>query len=254
MKLIDISSATMFFYFIIFCRIASGFFLIPGIGEVTIPAKIKLIFALAITLIIGGLQKNSFLMPTSVTEIFLVIISEISIGISFGIIAKITLSALFIAGHAISANIGLSTSMMFDPVHGDQGTTIGTMLNVIGVLIIVNLNLHMLVIEGLIRSYNTLPIGSFFGHYDSFSELITKAVATSWNVGIRLASPFIVTSLLMYLGAGVLSRLMPQLQIFFLLLPAQIMVGFVMLMLFISSAMIWFIDEYKDFINQLVGS
>lgn len=254
MKLLDVSSTTIFCYFVIFCRISSSFFLIPGIGEINISSRIKLTLGLAITIMIGGLQKNLIPSPAGTIEMFLVIISEITIGIAFGMIAKIILSAAYTAGHAISVNMGLSTAMIFDPNHGDQGTIIGTLLNIIAVIIIINLNLHILIIESLIESYENLPIGSFFKYSESFTELIIKTVVTSWNVGIRFASPFIIISLLMYLSAGVLSRLMPQLQIFFLLLPAQVLVGFIVLMIFISSAMIWFIDEYKNFIGQLISS
>ncbi|CAG7590001.1 MAG: flagellar biosynthetic protein FliR [Candidatus Midichloria sp.] len=254
MKLLDISSATIFCYFVIFCRISSSLFLIPGIGEINISSRIKLTLGLAITIMIGGLQKNSIPSPANSIEMFLVIVSEITIGIALGMIAKIILSAAYTAGHAISSNMGLSTAMVFDPNHGDQGTIIGTLLGMIAVIIIINLNLHILIIESLIESYETLPIGSFFKYSESFTELIIKTVVTSWNVGIRFASPFIIISLLTYLSAGVLSRLMPQLQIFFLLLPAQVLVGFIVLMIFISSAMIWFTDEYKNFIGQLVSS
>ena len=253
MKLLDFSSATVFCYFLIFCRISSSLFLIPGIGEVNIPSRIKLVLGFVITILIGSLQKNLIPAPASAVEMMLIIISEISIGITFGLMGKIILSSVYIAGHSISSNIGLSTAMMFDHNHGDQSTNVGVFLGIIAVVIIMKLNLHVTIINVLIQSYETLPIGSFFKHYESFSELVIKVVVTAWNIGIRFSAPFIIASLLIYLGAGILSRLMPQLQIFFLLLPVQVLVGFIMLMLFVSSAILWFIDEYKTFIAQFVS-
>ena len=253
MKLLNFSSATIFCYFLIFCRIISSFFFIPSIGEVNVSSRIKLVLGLAITFLIGSLQKNLIPAPTSAVEMMLVILSEISIGITFGLISKIMLSSIYIAGHSISSSIGLSAAMMFDPNHGDQSTNIGVFLNIVAVIIIVQLNLHIAVVDALIKSYETLPIGAFFKHYESFSELIVKTVVTAWNIGIRFSAPFIIASLLIYLGAGILSRLMPQLQVFFLLLPAQVLVGFTMLILFISSAMLWFIDEYKTFVIQFIS-
>jgi len=250
MKLIDISLPLIFHYSLLFCRVASSFIIAPGIGEIMIPMKIKLALGLAITYFVGGNIKSFMPMPESSIELVLIFFSEISIGVTFGIAARIFFSALYNAGHAIASSIGFSAAVIFDPANHDQSSVIGNLLGIFAVVVLVSTDLHLVMIDSLIKSYDKLPVGSFFSNYENFMDLITRVTVIAWNTGVRIAAPFIIISLLLNLGNGILSRLMPQLQVFFLILPAQVLVGLAILIFFVPAVVMWFIEEYKNFIIE----
>ena len=79
-----------------------------------------------------------------------------------------------------------------------------------------------------------------------FAELAVNIIANSFRVAIQIAAPFLVFGLVFYMGIGILSRLMPQVQIFFVAMPANILLGLVLLMLLLSAMLMWFLDYFSD--------
>ena len=77
-----------------------------------------------------------------------------------------------------------------------------------------------------------------------FAQLALKIMSDGLRVAIQLAAPFLVFGLIFYLGVGILTRLIPQVQVFFLAMPANITLGFVLLMLLLSTIMIWYTDYF----------
>ena len=76
------------------------------------------------------------------------------------------------------------------------------------------------------------------------AELVTRIVAVSFDTAMQIAAPYIVVGLVFYLGLGLLARLMPQVQVFFIAIPLQIILSFLVMMLTFSAAMMWFMDRF----------
>ena len=106
-------------------------------------------------------------------------------------------------------------------------------------------NLHHLLIHGLVESYQLFPLGGV-PDTGSMAELMAKAVSASFLTGFQIALPFVIIALVMYVGMGVLSRLMPQLQIFMIAIPVQILMALVTLAIVMSSIMLFFISRFED--------
>jgi len=111
-------------------------------------------------------------------------------------------------------------------------------------------NLHHLVIAALDESYNLFKPG-FIPLTGDMAHMITGIIATSFRIGIQLAAPFLVFGLLFNVGLGVLSRLMPQMQVFFIGLPLSIMLGLVLLLLVIGAMMGTFVGYLENVLGQL---
>ena len=109
------------------------------------------------------------------------------------------------------------------------------------------------IISGIASSYKTFPILSYAEYSADYTQTIVKIVNEVWVLSIKMASSFIIISLLINIGGGILSRLMPQLHIFFLIIPLQSLIGFLFLSITISTLMIWFIEKYTYHINSLFG-
>ena len=158
-----------------------------------------------------------------------------------GLLARLTISALQIAGSVVAQQMGLGFVTAVDPTQGQQGVIVGNFLSVLGVTLIFATDLHHLVIAALNDSYTLFRPGEI-PMLGDVAELMTGTVAGAFRIGVQLAAPFLVFGLLFNLGLGVLSRLMPQMQVFFVGMPLSILVGFLILMLVVGAMMMTFLD------------
>jgi flagellar biosynthetic protein FliR len=248
----QLTIAEVFVYFLVFCRIGSVMMMLPTLSLSYMSARSRLLAAVAVSfLVTPTLQPLMPTIPNTVTGLVLVMAGEIIIGVLIGSVARIIASTIYVAGQVISLQIGLSVANVFDPSQGTQGTTIGTFLDMIAIALIFSTNLHHIFLTGMVDSYqifqpnNAIPIGGF-------SELITKTVAESFLMGIKISSPQIVVGLLLLLGAGVMGRLMPQMQVFFVMMPVQILIGFFILMITLSASMMLFIQYFVETMSNFV--
>jgi flagellar biosynthetic protein FliR len=254
MTLAEFSTNSIFSAFLIFCRIGTACMFLPAVGETYVSPMIRVIFAGMLSLMLVPLYQSRIpVMPESAIELIILLGGEITIGMVIGITMKTILSAVHVLGMTISYQSGLSSGMMFDPSQGTQGTLFGNLLSMAVIVTIISTDLHFILVKGITHSYDLFGFGSYFQHYDDFTNLIIKTTNDAFNVGVQMAAPFLVGGLLLFIVSGVLSRLMPQLQIFFLMLPVQIILSLIIFMASISALVLWFVEYYKEFITNLFG-
>jgi flagellar biosynthetic protein FliR len=162
-------------------------------------------------------------------------------------------TTLDLAGTIISFQIGLSAATIFNPALQTSGTLPSVLLSLGGLLAIFETNLHHMLLEGVVDSYSLfrptdpLPIGDL-------SDTVVRLVSTSFKVGLQLSMPFIVLSLLFTFALGLISRLMPALQIFFVSVPAQLVGGMLVMIVALSAIMSTFLTYFHETLIGLVGS
>jgi flagellar biosynthetic protein FliR len=175
---------------------------------------------------------------------------ELLIGMVLGMTARLTISALQVAGSVIAQQLGLGFVTAVDPTQGQQGLIVGNFLTLLGVTLIFATDLHHLVIAGLHDSYQLFAPGEV-PIVSDVSVLVTRTIANAFRVGIQLSAPFLVFGLLFNLGLGVLSRLMPQMQVFFVGMPLSILLGLLIFLLVVGAMMGVFIDSVGDVLHAL---
>jgi flagellar biosynthetic protein FliR len=238
-------------FMLVFARIGAMVMLLPGFGEANIPVRVRLAIALALTLIILPLHRNDYQVGmTSLAPLLVLMIHEIIIGVVLGATARVTLSALAVAGSVIAQQLGLGFVTTIDPTQGQQGALIGNFLTMLGLTLLFATDMHHLVIAALNESYNAFSPGELMSSGD-VAALATRAFATAFKIGIQLSAPFIVFGLVFNLGLGVLARLMPQMQVYFVGVPLSILGGFLILALVIATMMGTYLDYFGGVLHQL---
>ena len=169
-----------------------------------------------------------------------------------GAMARLIMSALETAGFLIANQTGLAFATAFDPSQGTQGAMVSTFLSLIGALLVFESGLHHLAIGAISGSYTLMPPDRLFSTSD-MAELTLNLATGAFALGLQLAAPFMVFGLLTYVILGVLARLMPQLQIFFLAMPINIFAGFALLMLFLGTMMTMFLDFFAAQMRFFTG-
>ena len=94
------------------------------------------------------------------------------------------------------------------------------------------------------------PADSLLESTGQMAEVVARITNTAFNAGVKMAMPFIIVTLVVYTGFGLLGRLMPQIQIFFLALPLQIILAFLTLSLVFSSIMLFWLNTYEQSITR----
>ncbi|PHR60875.1 MAG: flagellar biosynthetic protein FliR [Robiginitomaculum sp.] len=245
-------SSTAFGAGLVFARIGSMLMLFPGIGESSVPIRMRLALALILSVMIASLLSDRLPpVPEQPLALAGLIGGEVLVGLMFGAIARLMMSALAVAGQMSGMQTGLAFAQTFDPSQGRQGAIFATFLNLTAVVLIFTTGLHHMFISGLVGSYELIPIGVIPSAGDP-ATLATDTVARSFRLGIQMAAPLIAFGLIFYLALGVLSRLMPQVQIFFVAMPGNVLVGLMIFAMSFSAMLgVWlrYMEEYGALLN-----
>jgi flagellar biosynthetic protein FliR len=238
-------------FMLVFARIGTMVMLLPGLGEMTVPVRMRLTVALVLSAIFLPLHRDAYALDLrAFGPVLLLLGQELLVGVVLGLTARLTVSALQVAGAVMAQQMGLGFVTAVDPTQGQQNALAGNFLTILGVALIFATDMHHLVIAALNDSYRLFAPGATFLAGD-IAALVTRTVAAAFKVGIQLSAPFLVFGLLFNLGLGVLSRLMPQMQVFFVGLPLSILLGFLILILVVSAMMGTFLDFLGSVLREL---
>ena len=231
---------------LVFARVGAMVMLMPGIGDNAVPQRIRLSFALLMSMILAPLvYKGAGVMPSSVGGLAGAVIHEILIGLMIGSVLKLFFTAMSTAGEVISMQTTLSFAQTTNPSMGQSSTAVSTFLSMLGLTLIMATDLHHLFIGAIVKSYDLFPFTRAVPVNDA-ATLAVRTVANSFSLGIQLAAPVIVFSLVFNLAVGLVGRVMPAFQIFFVASPLSVILGLSLLALSLGGiAMVW-TDRYRD--------
>ena len=227
--------------------------LLPALGQGGIPSRVRLVLALAVTVAMTPVVQSHYptVMPSNTLQLGLLIAQEVTAGILIGGMAQIIMSALQTGGMLIATQTGLAYAQTVDPTQHEQGAVIGNFFSLLGAVLIFSTDLHHLAIGAIAGSYKMIPPGAALPTGD-MAELTLRLVTASFILGFQLAAPFLVFGFALYAALGILARLMPQLQVFFVAMPVNIMFGFVLLALLLGSMMTLFLNFYAAQMAQFL--
>lgn len=238
-------------FLLTFARAGTMVMLLPGLGEQNVSPRLKLTIALVLAAVLLPLHRRAYHIDvTALMPAIVMLVEEILIGAVLGLTARLTVSSLEVAGSVIAQQLGLGFVTAIDPTQGEQGALIGNFLVLLGVTLFFATDMHHLVIAALNDSYDLFEPGELPATGD-VAALVTKTVSGAFRIGIQLSAPFIVFGLLFNIGLGVLSRLMPQMQVFFVALPASILIGLLFLLLVLGSMMGLFLDYVGGVLHEM---
>lgn len=239
-------------FVLVFARVGTLVMLMPGIGERFIYARARMALAFFIALMLLPLARAQITLPTETSALLGLLLSEILIGASLGLCVRLLMAALQTAGTIAAQTMGLGFAMTVDPTGGAQSPSIGNFLTMLGITLILVTDLHHVAIAAIHESYRLLPPGGLPEIAD-FTALAIRAASQGFALAVQISAPLIVFGLLFNVGLGLLARMMPQLQVFFLAMPASILGGMLVLLVVLGAMMSVFLDDLGAFLRQLTG-
>ncbi len=242
----------IFAFMLAFSRLGTCMMLLPGFGEIYVPVWVRLSLALSISLIMMPLVHSmNVAMPTSGFALGSLLIAEATVGVFIAMLCRILIATIHTLGTIISIQSGLAAAMMFDVNQASQGTVIGNMLSITAIVLWFVMDFHHLIIRSLYVSYDTFLVGGFPPPSDMLTAY-TELLRTSFSLALQLSAPIVVVTMLINVGGGILSRLMPTMQVFFLLMPAQILFTFFLITATVGGLFLWYLEYVENALTTLI--
>lgn len=231
---------------VIMTRVGTVFSLIPGFSASYISPRFRLAVALAVTFaLLPVLDAYIPPLPVNPVEMFLILAGEVVIGAFLASIGMFMISALQAAGTFIAYFSSMANALIQDPVANQQSSVISGFLSTAALVAIFAADLHHVVLRAMVDSFSLFRPGQPIAFGD-ISETLAVTLADAFTLGLKLASPMLLTALVYYLSLGILGRLMPALQVFFFGLPLQISLQIWVLMICFSGMMMVFLQAYSS--------
>ncbi len=245
------------YYMMIFARIAGTLSLAPIFGHKSVPVRVRLFLALAITMVVVSVRPYTPLDYTTILGFTAILVKELVVGLTIGFLASATMNIIAMAGEFIDREIGFSMVSNFDPTVNNSITITAELYNYTILLILLCSNLHYFFITAVVDSFNVIPIGKAIFDSDAMYSIALEYITQYFIIALRISLPMFVSILLLNVILGILAKVAPQMNMFVIGMQLKVLAG-----LFVVLATIGFLPnitdllftEVKDVIYQAIRS
>ncbi|MBP6985252.1 MAG: flagellar biosynthetic protein FliR [Alphaproteobacteria bacterium] len=247
--------ADLFPFLLVFARVTGALMMIPGLGSQYINAPIRILFAMGLAGVMAPqLMDHMPVAPQDPFLFFKMVILEALVGLFIGTMGRLLLVCIELAGTVIGFQSGLTNAFVMNPVDGRQSSLPATYFSIVVMTLIFVADIHHLALQSIFNSYQSFHpglIGAYENITSDFMQAIVHILTEGFMLGTQIAAPLIIMSMFFFVGMGLLNRLMPQLQVFFIAQPFQIFIGFVIMTLLVSSASLSILERLATMYNNL---
>ena len=224
-----------FAFALVLARVGGAVMLLPGLGETEPPPMLRAGIALAVTLLL--LPPIRHLIPPAppaLAPAARMVLAEAVTGLWLGWLARVLVLALPMAGQIIAYMMGLANVLEPDTGLGGQSTALGRMFGLAATVAVLASGLWAVPVAALAGSFRLIAPGALLPA-GATAGLAAASVARGFALALQLASPFVLAAIVWQVAIGVIAKLIPRLQVYFLALPAQILGGLLLLALLVGG-------------------
>jgi flagellar biosynthetic protein FliR len=240
-------------FFLVLARISPLFVLAPLFSSSTIPARVRGIVAVALALGMAPVALAGMDVPTGPVTLAELMLKELLVGAAFAFTLACLLAGFEAAGGLLDIQIGYSFGSQIDPMTGSQGAVVSHLYSLVGVAILIAVGGDQIIISGLARTYDLVPLTEMpavrpmvSGAFSAFSGVLVA--------GLMVVAPVMLTLLLTDAAFGMVSRVVPQMNIFAVGFPAKVVVGMLMIIVTLPFAAGWFSDRLGPTVAAALSS
>lgn len=245
--------------------------MVPGLVRFVVAVVVSVAVYPLATRTLAETARDSFRLDEDLSLFVLLVAlgAESLLGLGLGWVAQFLFTGMRVAGQVVEIRMGLGLSQLLDPQDGGQTTTLSTLFELVAVLVFFSLNGHLLLIQALAASYQLFPLSlervrpALSGlpvatetvptlarpSVVAFLAGVVSSAGTIFAIALRISAPVVVGLLLSDLLLGIMSRTIPQMNIFVVSLPLQLALGLVVLF-FSLPALVWFCTAQFSLLNE----
>ncbi|MDD4526539.1 MAG: flagellar biosynthetic protein FliR [Candidatus Margulisbacteria bacterium] len=235
----------------ILARVIGCFILMPFFSERSVSQMIKLMFAFWLSIILFISIPKTVLIPEHYLELIIAFVNEFMLGLFIGLIARLIFYGIQFAGGLMDMQMGLSVAAAFDPATGSQETIISRLLYITSIAVFLMIDGHHLVLTGLFESFNAIPLFSEVAYPMGLQQLGDLG-SNMFFIAVTISMPIIIIIFMLDFSLGLLARLAPQVNVFFLGFQIKPMLGAFILLLLIPTMMSKIVVIMDDLAVQIV--
>ncbi|MGG5807988.1 flagellar biosynthetic protein FliR [Falsiroseomonas sp. CW058] len=251
--LLDALPGLAFQAMLVFARLGAAVMLLPGLGEAELPAPLRLGLGLAlVALLFPAVAPVLPAAPDDTAAALQMVVGEVVVGLWLGGLARVAMLAFAMAGQLVAVLVGLASLLVADPALGQGGTALSRAFALLAAVLVLATGLHGVALRAMVESYAVLPAGDPFPA-GAAAAAVARAGADSVALALRLAAPFVVGAVALNVALGLLARLAPQVQTFFVAVPGQILAGLALLGLLAPPMILAFEAALRDTLSNLPG-
>lgn len=230
-------------FFLVLGRVGPLFVFAPMFASKMIPARARGVCALALAVGISPLAVKGVELPLGVMDVTGLMMKEILIGLAFAFAVGAVLAAVSVAGSFLDTFIGYSFGALVDPLTGSQSSIISQLYALVGVMVFIGIGGDAMVIEGLARTYELVGVVEF-PNLGSLVSGVRESFVGIFIAALQLSAPIIIALVLTDAGFGLLSRVVPQLNVFAVGFPVKMAVGLGLIIVSMPFAAGWMSDGF----------
>ncbi len=236
-------------FFLVLARVSPLFLLAPLFSSQLIPFRVRGIVAVALAIGLSPIVARSARIDLDVMGFAELVAKELLVGLAFAFALGALFAAISVAGTFLDTLIGFSYGAIIDPITGSQSAVISQLYGLLGVLIFIAIGGDGWVIQGLAQTYELVPMDQF----PSLGAMLTgveSAFAGIFGAAIQVAGPIVLALILTDAAFGVVSRVVPQLNVFAVGFPAKVVVGLLLMGVTLPFAAGWLADELEASVSS----
>jgi len=245
--------AVLWTYFLVFCRLSAAVGFMPGFGDAYVNVRARLVVAATISFAVTPVIQSDYGIPAepqNIFRLFALMGGEIFIGSFIGLMGRVLLASLETGGAIIAMQTSLASAITFNPGATSPETLPASLLSAMAVVIMFATGVDHMLIRSVVESYQAFPAGAL-PPFNDMSAAMAHLVARGFVISVELAGPFLILGTVFHVSLGLIAKIMPQLQVFYLGLPLQVLGGLVLLGLTIPPLLVWFLGQYVDVMGSI---
>ncbi len=221
---------------LVLVRMSGLFILSPVFGRQNMPALFKIGFAFFLTLIYVSATDNLAIDYKDSMVLYVIYVAkELAVGMIMGYVTYIIMSGIYLAGQIIDNQVGFGYANVLDPITNIQVPLTSNFYYTYLILIFLLINGHHMIIRALFYSYKVIPLGQLTFSSDVISEL-GSVMSEMFGIALRISAPIIAAVFITDVVLGVLSKTIPEMNVFMLGMPIKVLLGFAIITITISNA------------------
>ena len=250
-RLLEFSQTELLRYLLIVCRVSPLMIIGPFWGSSLVPGQVRVYLALMVSALLLPVVRAPISPDAASSMVALVfsVASELLLGFVFAYMAVLLFAAVQMAGQLVDIQVGFGIANVFDPLSGSQVTLIGQVLYMAAIFVFILLDGHHLMLKGLAESFSVAPPGHPFSGMAPIQLIVERGGSLLFILAAQVAAPAMTALFLVNLAMGLVSRVLPQINIFLVGLPLNVGIG----LLVLAASMGIFPSVMRYAINGLAG-
>jgi flagellar biosynthetic protein FliR len=243
----SIAGTNVVAFVLVLSRVGGLFAFAPIFSSRLIPVQVKLLAAAGIALALTPVVANGHTLPVDSLAVVPLVIKEVLVGVGFAVAIGVLSAAVQAAGSLLDTLVGFSFAALVDPINNAQAAIFGQLYALFATMVLVLTGGDQIMILGLGKSYDLVPLGRM-PPTSRLAELATNGLGEIFVVGLEIAAPVVIALVLTDVAFALVSRAVPQMNVFQVGLPAKVLVGFAT----VAASLPFFATNLQDRLQEVV--